>query len=58
MKQPLNLTKEEQDLLLDMLSEEIQKVNNSNYSMQEYLNPYREKVINIYKKIVDNMYED
>lgn len=58
MKQPLNLTEEEQDLLLDMLSEEIQKVNNSNYSMREYLQPYREKVINLYKKIVSNMDED
>ena len=58
MKEPLNLTKEEQDLLLDMLSEEIQKVNNSNYSMKEYLKPYREKVIDIYKKIVDNMDEE
>ena len=58
MKQPLNLTEEEQDLLLDMLLEEIQKVNNSNYSMREHLKPYIEKVVNLYKKIVSNMDED
>lgn len=58
MKESLNLTKEEQDLLLDVLSEEIQKINNSNYSMKEYLKPYREKVIGIYKKIVASIDED
>jgi hypothetical protein len=57
-KEPLVLTEEERDILLNILSNEVIKINELNTTMQGYLEPYRQKVMDIYRKVVDNMDED
>ena len=58
MKEPLNLTKEEQDLLLDILLKEVDKVSELNATAQLHLAQYRKDVLGIYHKVVDSMDED
>lgn len=58
MKQPINLTKQEQDLLLDLLLKEVSNVDNLNATVQARLADYRKEVLEIYKKVVESMDED
>ena len=58
MKQPLNLSKEEKDLLLDLLLEKVLEMNNMNSVMQQQLEKYRQDILGIYSKVVDSMDED
>lgn len=58
MQEPLTLTEKERDILLNILSNEVIKINELNTTMQGYLEPYRQKVMDIYRKVVDNIDED
>ena len=57
-KEPLNLTEEEREILLNILLKEMNKIGELNATMQGYLEPYRQEIRNIYGKVVDNMDED
>ena len=57
-KEPLNLTEEEREILLNILFKEMDKINELNATMQEHLEPYRQEIRTIYGKVVDNMDED
>ena len=58
MQEPLILTEKERDVLLNILSNEVLKINELNTTMQKYLEPYRQEVMDIYRKVVDNIDED
>ena len=58
MKEPLNLTKGEQELLLDLLLKEVSNIDNLNATAQQHLTQYRQDVLAIYHKVVDSMDED
>ena len=58
MKEPLELTREEQDLLLDILLKEVSNVDLLNATVQQHLQQYRADVLKIYNKVVDNIDED
>ena len=55
MKQPLNLTEEERDILLDILLKEVNDISNLNATQQTLLEQYKQCVMNIYRKVVDNI---
>jgi hypothetical protein len=58
MEKPVNLTKKEKDILLDMLLKEVSNVDNLNGTMQNYLSQYRSEVLEIYKKVCDSLPND
>lgn len=55
MKQPLNLTEEEKDILLDILLKEVNDISNLNATQQTLLEQYKQCVMKIYRKVVDNI---
>ena len=58
MKEPLELTEKERDLLFSLLLKEIRDVDNYNAVVQAHLKSYKEDLHQIYKKIVANMDEE
>lgn len=57
--QPLILTEEEKDMLLVILLEEVNKVDNITIAhLQKHLKEYKQSIMEIYKKVVDNVHED
>ena len=57
-KEPLNLTEEEIEILLNILLKEMDKISEFNATMQGHLQPYRQEITSIDGKVVDNMDED
>ena len=58
MKEPLELTEKERDILFSLLLKEIRDIDNYNAVVQAHLKSYREDLHAIYNKIVANMDED
>ena len=58
MKEPLELTEKERDILFSLLLKEIRDVDNYNAVVQAHLKSYKEDLHAIYKKIVANMDEE
>ena len=58
MKEPLELTETERDILFSLLLKEIRDVDNYNAVVQAHLKSYKEDLHQIYKKIVANMDEE
>ena len=58
MEKPVNLTKKEKDILLDILLKEVSNVDSLNGTMQNYLSQYRSEVLEIYKKVCDSLSDD
>jgi proline dehydrogenase len=58
MKEPLELTEKERDILFSLLLKEIRDVDNYNAVVQAHLKSYKEDLHQIYKKIVANMDEE
>ena len=58
MQESLVLTEKERDILLNILSNEVIKINKLNNTMKVYLEHYRQEVMDIYRKVADSMDED
>ena len=58
MKEPLELTEKERDILFSLLLKEIRDIDNYNAVVQAHLKSYKEDLHQIYKKIVANMDEE
>ena len=58
MKEPLELTEKERDILFSLLLKEMRDIDNYNAVVQAHLNSYKEDLHEIYQKIVANMDED
>jgi hypothetical protein len=58
MKEPLELTEKERDILFSLLLKEIRDIDNYNAVVQAHLKSYKEDLHTIYNKIVANMDED
>ena len=58
MKEPLELTEKERDILFSLLLKEIRDIDNYNAVVQAHLKSYREDLHAIYNKVVANMDED
>ena len=58
MKEPLELTEKERDILFSLLLKEIRDIDNYNAVVQAHLKSYKEDLHAIYNKIVANMDED
>lgn len=58
MKEPLELTEKERDILFSLLLKEIRDIDNYNAVVQAHLQQYKEDLHQIYKKIVANMDEE
>ena len=58
MKEPLELTEKERDILFSLLLKEIRDVDNYNAVVQAHLHQYKEDLHQIYNKIVANMDEE
>lgn len=57
MQEPLLLTKEERNILLNLIMGEFNNIKNLNGNIYFKLESYQKELHTIYKKIVDN-YED
>lgn len=57
-KEPLNLTRQEQDILMDILLKEVNNIDNLNATVQSHLKQYRQEVLDVYKKVVANIDEE
>ena len=58
MKEPLELTEKERDILFSLLLKEMRDIDNYNAVVQAHLNSYKKDLHEIYDKVVANMDEE
>lgn len=58
MKEPLELTEKERDILFSLLLKEMRDIDNYNAVVQAHLKSYKEDLHEIYNKVVANMDEE